>query len=1411
MAVYLQCGVLPWIRESSRTVINTLPARALNHTFCVCQSFSKSELRYPQDVAKLIFFLHIHCHRNQPSRLVYRPAILACDFLRSSLVTFAQHVAFHPTNGCRIGEASNPGPDTDTFLLKCCLLNPTAIYNKVDVITKLDCQIYQVAENSATAAIQTATQPEFRRQGFQTHWSPPVAAHAGVSIEETSYRGQATGVSIHSLFPLRPSRVKLQDDIDHTRILSSIVQLGDWKIHFVTIYGYPSCHQKSKERTNALVEAAAMMIDQVNLPSVLAGDFNHPLETLAAGQTFARCGFVSLKQKFQELYSHEMPPTCRDVTSPDQVIISSSLQQYISAVVVDKQKDFSDHDPILYQFHLPIQPPTQTVWRLPKSWLPFQPDKMILESEFVRIAKQHNLPLTPQCTADLPSLPDALELWAKVTESAVDAAIRKQHELDPIKFPQKHLPKNCRGRGQTRHIKKKPFGDSVRTACHGQYDPPGEAVNIQLKLVVRQTRRVQSLYFRMAKLSQQYVHIDPHHLHQLHLEWKAITMAKGFGRSFPQWCTAIPELNMFPIELPSIEYLLDLSQFLKVFADQMSYDLQVLRAKRSKFQRFHLDTVVERSRISKIVKTSQFPMVDSIQTKVQADIVDIRPVQGLVEIDFAPGTHFRLDSAIHVGSVACDPIDQQEHTLTLTQRDADEDVTTMTQLAQIQWTHEPSEVATMLNQYWDQYWNRDKHAPPDWQEFLDLLDDTPALEPIEVIIDDPKLWKHAASLMKSRSARGVDGFLVDELKSLPDSAFASLSQIFARSPSQSFGENLAQVITLPLAKVEEPSQPAQTRPITLVAILYRLWAKTTTMQILQQWKDLIPDYIIGFLPGRSPEIEMIKQQYLFERSHSNLADHGLVWQGLTLDLIKCFNLIGRFPAKLALIKAGIPSNLVDTWYTTLQHQTRLWKVNNNLFLFDQTSTGTPEGDSWSVLACIALSRIWADQVLRIGAQPSCYADNWSLKTEQTPITEIAIDITISCARAMKLLIDWAKTWCWHTSSHGKQAWKQKMQALLPPGVHIQVVTAARELGYTMAYNKVQSRQTQKQRQQDAARRIYRLRKTRTSLQVRAQICADACLSKALFATVTYHVGNPWIKELRTLIAKTLVPDRKNSNPFLATQLLSPFIRDPELFLIMESIRCVRRFLHTMPLPNQNTFFHDVSRHSGIYHEVYGPAGALRSNLLRIGWQLDRNGWLLTDSQVKFHLLQDNLPDILQFVEHSWMKHVMQCRIVRKNWQQFPIPDRVATLSVFTKLPDNQQQVLATQLTGAFMLGDQRSHVDDATDKCVLCDQVEDIQHRILGCPALQHVRAQHPAVVQFIEEHHECHMYLPVAYQHPDYEFNTWFFQQLPETELLDSVLSQANQEIDKGIRPTFWTDGSCNNPNHRTMKRDCFWYCVPS
>ena len=372
----------------------------------------------------------------------------------------------HPYLGIRIGEAKNPGP-TSGFLLKCGLINPTAIYNKVDLITGFDCQIFQIAENSATAAIQIASQTEFKRRGYQTHWSPSVAAHAGVAQEETSFRGQASGVSMHSMFPIRSSRVKLPSEIDHTRLLSSIVQVGTWKIHFLTIYGYPSCHQKSKDKTNALLQAAETIIDQVNLPAILAGDFNHPLDSLAAGQNLLRNGFVNLLQKFTQLYEDIMPHTCRDVTSPDQVMISADLQAFVTAIEVDKQKIFSDHDPLLYQLLLPLDPPMKSSWKLPQSWLPLQPDPDIFEQQFQRLALQNNLPLTNADVVEIPPLPDALELWARVAESAVDATIRQQHQQDPERFPQKHLPKKCRGRLHPRKIKQKPFGDVIRGACEG--------------------------------------------------------------------------------------------------------------------------------------------------------------------------------------------------------------------------------------------------------------------------------------------------------------------------------------------------------------------------------------------------------------------------------------------------------------------------------------------------------------------------------------------------------------------------------------------------------------------------------------------------------------------------------------------------------------------------------------------------------------------------------------------------------------------------------------------------------------------------------------------------------------------------------------------------------------------------------
>lgn len=74
-------------------------------------------------------------------------------------------------------------------------------------------------------------------------------------------------------------------------------------------------------------------------------------------------------------------------------------------------------------------------------------------------------------------------------------------------------------------------------------------------------------------------------------------------------------------------------------------------------------------------------------------------------------------------------------------------------------------------------------------------------------------------------------------------------------------------------------------------------------QVLQQWRQTIPPQIIGFIPGRNPHTPMIHLQFELEKRLIQL-DRGKQWQGTTLDLVKCFNLLARWPCKIAMQHCG---------------------------------------------------------------------------------------------------------------------------------------------------------------------------------------------------------------------------------------------------------------------------------------------------------------------------------------------------------------------------------------------------------------------------------------------------------------------------------------------------------------------------
>jgi len=1315
-----------------------------------------------------------------------------------------------PLHACRIGEADNPGPAAISY--KIGLINPTSVYNKQDDIQSLQCHTYALSETSATASVQAEMDFKFRQMGFRSAWSPPVAPHLACTYD-TAKRGQASGVPVHSHFPLTRMELNLDDSIDATRIISTVVHVGPWYINIIVLYGIPSCHAKSREVTDQLLYQAGLQAAKSKLPSLIIGDFNHPTHLLRSMATLSLQGYRSTSDLYENMYGTTMPYTCRESTCNDQMIVHPDLIPFLEQIQVDKQKLFSDHDPVLCTFQLPGEIlPTKFI-KHPSTWTSFDPDPKYVAIAFAHYAKKKGLPILSEDDNNLGNLDEALTQWTIAVENSIDWSLKMQHADDPKKYPVKNLPTNAKGRAKMKKIIQKPGFSWNKPACEGQYTPLHSFSSILLKQKVRQVRRIQSLYYRLTKLC----HIENgtwmNHL-QLQQEWKAILQAPGFKPNFSMRCANIPEIGWCPLQVPQPDYLHLIAQFVKMECDQLASKVAATTRKMTRYNNLRENSQTIYSRAAKKVKKTSPDVIQEIREQIVLPAQLVQNCDGLLTLQVESTCILQTNLPITYAGIEATINDVTETAIDIYLQDIVEDIPNYGEIKQNQCHSSPDIVASKLDEYWGQFWCRDSNKDcqnpinddDPWTNFQTWLDATPVIPEAPVVLDDYHLWENAIKQMNPKTARGIDSWTVDELRSLPSIAIKSLSQIFHRFQGQPFPERWLIALTIPLGKQHAAHTAAKTRPITVLSLLYRLWSKVVTTQVLKHWSQHLPGYIVGFIPGRSPQNEMIKIQHEFECSHTTSGEGATQWQGITLDLVKCFNLIPREPAKRALRKAGVPEAMIQVWFQSLMKLVRYWKLRDSVVESGLTTTGTPEGDTFSVLCCVAISRIWAHHLSTHNAIPSCYADNWSWRCRFLEDNLSALTATRAFTRHCRLKIDWDKTWAWITYHLNKAAWKAAMKLELPREATLHVVTSARELGYTMHYNKNQSRATQKQRHQEALQQVLRIRRMPVSLQIKAQLLTDACLSKAFSQTETYHVGNPWFKELRTAMSRTLVPDRKITNPYLAVMLLSKFTIDPELYYIRQCIRSIRRFLINTDDATRSQFLVLAAKHNLKPMQVHGPAGTLATSLAKLGWKITADGTIYTDSMLNLHLLSSPLASILHSTVHTWMKNISQFCSTRPEWRNLPPIDRGSTLKVFMQLPQEQQNTVAKFLTGSYMDANQREHIREGPVTCDICQQDDDtIVHRLLNCPNTQYVRQEHTEVITFLETFDPCYLHLPVVFQDDQVDFNTWFFHQPWEPVINDLVKQQIWLENQQGIRSKIYSDGTCRNPASPSYRRAAF------
>jgi hypothetical protein len=234
------------------------------------------------------------------------------------------------------------------------------------------------------------------------------------------------------------------------------------------------------------------------------------------------------------------------------------------------------------------------------------------------------------------------------------------------------------------------------------------------------------------------------------------------------------------------------------------------------------------------------------------------------------------------------------------------------------------------------------------------------------------IWYNTIKTLKNGKASGVCGWRNEELKLLPFQAIEHLSKIFGKLWQYGMSFRLMRARVAILAKCEQPRSINDGRPITILPVLYRLAAKIVFTQVVAQWAEKLPPQISGGLPGRGVRDISLLQTIQIEDSLARGND----CCGTTMDLMKAFNMVPRLPAAMLMNRMGIPWEILAFWMFSLSRMTRIPVLSGYMSSELPSTTGVPEGCTWSILAMIAISTIFFYKNACPKIIPFSYADNW---------------------------------------------------------------------------------------------------------------------------------------------------------------------------------------------------------------------------------------------------------------------------------------------------------------------------------------------------------------------------------------------------------------------------------------------------
>ena len=1202
-------------------------------------------------------------------------------FLMMCLLPLVNTIQIRPqTLNVRIGEANNPGPD---FWVG--TVNPTGVRNKEHVLADLPAGIWNITETHLSGVNMRQTTTAIKRAGLERGKQLHCLPGAPLPLRARSQTvGTWAGVMV--VTDLLPRQVNLQwPNREYQMGRAQVLQA--WCGPFVVTGGCMYGWAKSPTWPNALKDTNSLLdtlVQELALsrggPRYIAGDFNHPLDSLHGWRILQGLGWRDIQELAHEMWEQEYLQTCKGRTITDHVLLSPEMLHMIKEVSTFDW--FADHAALGAKLTVPCMKIEQRVWTLPGA--------------------------IPWDMINKPGWQQAEHKISSKGETDLDRKVQQFSESYEASFDGhsssfRTLPNHFRGRGkrvlpETRESTLPLLKPSRPGEVHMSSDSLGRSVQHWF----RQLRRIQSLLHSLRANKETW------DAKQYRIDlWRAILKAKGFDTNFTDWWhhrpTASAGLGVdLPDQVPDTWYV-----------EAMFHDFEV------NYRRFESWHGRQRAKILQAQYCQQSSKVFEVVRKEPKGGINYLEKKQTVEVTASSDDGQTLTLSQDVPTDT--PLTVANSGMnTLATRIGPSQVMLEGEWLLQPGTHVevtahytvPNAIQTELASFWKQRWWKVLPQRHEWQRIMDFAQAYLPRGQCDEVPLTVEGWIDINKRYGPRAARGPDGFDRQDLKFMPADFQQEMVNILNHAEqSCQWPKVWRKGFVHSLPKTEQAVLAGHFRPVIIYSMVYRSWSSYRAKTFLRHLAQYASEYQFGFLPEREPaELWMVTQALI----ESGLQEQE-PYAGFVTDLRKAFESLPREPLKWMAHHLGLPQRAVNLWFEFLDKTERHFVVQGQVGDAICSNSGFPEGCALSctamVMAGLAMHKyqqVFAGHVLTLS-----FVDNIEMVATTAWQLHNSIITLQTWTDMWGLELDQDKSFVWTTSKTMKPeiaslGWAMEDQA--------------KDLGAQMSYNAKRSVVVQRKRLEALEPWWPRLRKCVAPQWQKLQLLYIAFWPKAFYGIATCPLGWGHIKTLRTMVMKTFRWSRAGANAALRLAILNETRVDPGFYQALEVFNTFKRLVRKQQ-GLLDLWHHYMHNYDGKTHQ--GPFAKLLEICAQLSWQIDaptlrdRHGatipWLELDDK-KFKAI----------LEEGWTWKVWEEVQGRKDMEGLYGIDKHAMREACNRLPPHHRNGIRVLQDGTFVETRMHCKYDlTKTNQCPLCQEPDSLEHRCTACPAAHDLYLAH--------------------------------------------------------------------------------------